>query len=36
MKNSTVKLLYAKVVFYHIELFSANKIFKKVKINEIY
>ena len=24
------------VVFYHMELFSANKIFNNVKINEIY
>ena len=34
--NSTIKLLYANVVFYHIESFSSNKILNNVKINEIY
>ena len=36
MKNSTIKLLHAKVVFYHIESFSANKILNNVKKNELY
>ena len=31
LKNSIIKLLYANVVFYHIESFSANKIFNNVK-----
>ena len=34
-KNSTIKLLYANVVFYHIESFSANRILNNVKINDI-
>ena len=28
--------IYANVVFYHIESFSANKILNNVKINEIH
>ena len=36
LKTNTIKLLYASVVFYHIESFSANKILNNVKINEIY
>ena len=36
MKNSTIKLLYANVVFYHIESFSANALLNNVKINEVY
>ena len=35
IKNSTIKLLYANVVFYHIESFSVNKILNNIKINEI-
>ena len=35
LKNRTIKLLYGNVAFYH-ESFSANKISKNVKINEIY
>ena len=35
-KNRTIILLYAGVVFYHIESFSENKILNNVKINEIY
>ena len=30
-----MKLLYANIVLYHIESFSANKILNSVKINEI-
>ena len=35
-QNSTIKLLLANVVFYHIESFSENEISKNVKITEIY
>ena len=36
LKKSKIKLLYANVVFNHIESFSANKILNDLKINEIY
>ena len=35
-KNSKIKLLYANVVFYLIESFSANKILNNAKTNKIY
>ena len=35
-KNNTIKFLYANVLIYYIESFSANKILDNAKINEIY
>ena len=36
MKKAQNQLLHAKVVFYHIESFSANKILNNVKMNELF